>query len=257
MSRVQKESRLSVLTILRKSFLALFEHFVFFIQIILIFALSELIFALMLGLLAFFYIGIIKSIPHFMHNIASLGRMSSFVVTQKDMAARSFMVFAGIAFIIFSEYLSLGVTKIVLNIHDNKKTSVWDLFSCYHLIIPFILAGILRYSAIVLGLILILPGIFLAVMFSLYKVIIVDQEIGPVESLKKSYRLVRPYGWQVFAVFIAELMIQHAAMVLFGIFSVVLSPVYSFVYAYLYRILQDQNNQLSDTNEYVDNTNQV
>lgn len=69
-------------------------------------------------------------------------------------------------------------------------------------IIWVFLATICFALAVTVGLaLLIIPGIFLMVAFSMYALAIIDEDDGPIASLRSSYRLIKGHWWRTAVVF--------------------------------------------------------
>ena len=93
---------------------------------------------------------------------------------------------------ILSIFLSLGVTRIGLNIVSGKDFSVGMLFGEGRKLIKAIAASILFGLMIVIGFIcLIVPGIYLALRFGQYMFAIVDKDLGVIESFKYSSEITK------------------------------------------------------------------
>ena len=99
--------------------------------------------------------------------------------------------------------VSMGLINIGLKLCDNKKAEINDLFSCYRLFFKYFFGTIL-YILIVLGglVLLIVPGIILAIRFGFFYYFIVDQKNGPITALKKSFRLTEKNAWNLFQFFL-------------------------------------------------------
>jgi hypothetical protein len=65
---------------------------------------------------------------------------------------------------------------------------------------PLIGAGILAGLAIGIGLIIIVPGLYLLTIWAVIAPVIVIERTGAIEAFGRSRELVRGYGWQVFGV---------------------------------------------------------
>ncbi len=88
---------------------------------------------------------------------------------------------------IFSIFLTLGLTRIGLNIVSGKPFSPGMLFGGGCQLITACLATVLYLAMVIVGLVLfIFPGIYLALRFGHYMTAIVDRKLGILESLKYS-----------------------------------------------------------------------
>ncbi len=87
----------------------------------------------------------------------------------------------------FSIFLSLGVTRIGLNLVSGREYSIGMLFSGGKKLLPAIGASILYGLMVVIGLILfIFPGIYLAIRYGQYLTAMVDRDLGVMESFQYS-----------------------------------------------------------------------
>jgi len=159
--------------------------------------------------------------------------------------------------------LLLGLNKIVLELYDYDKSSVKKLFSCFRLAPKAIMAIILYVLGVLAGLVLfIIPGIFIAIRFSLFYFFIVDQNVGAVESLKMSYEATKKRVWQWIALCVALSIISGVFLKLciscavfmemptivvsllglaYGVNAVFAIPFSALVYVYFYRTLVPKN----------------
>ena len=88
---------------------------------------------------------------------------------------------------VLSIFLSLGATRIGLNLVSGKEISVGMLFEGGRKLLPAIGASILYGLMVVVGLLLlIVPGIYLAMRYGQYLTAIVDRDLGVMESFQYS-----------------------------------------------------------------------
>ncbi len=87
-------------------------------------------------------------------------------------------------------FLGLGLARIGLNLVSGKAADVSMLFGEGRKLVPMAAASIMYYAMVIGGLLLlIVPGIYLALRFSQFGPAIVDKDMGAIESLKYSARL--------------------------------------------------------------------
>ncbi|MGA2968043.1 MAG: hypothetical protein ABSD69_02645 [Candidatus Levyibacteriota bacterium] len=94
--------------------------------------------------------------------------------------------------------IGIGLIQITLKFIDNKKPKYKDLFY-YQPIINYFLVALLS-GLIVLGgfILLIIPGIFFAFRLKFAAYLVIDKNLGPVEALKKSWKITRGNVWNLF-----------------------------------------------------------
>lgn len=113
--------------------------------------------------------------------------------------------------------LSVGLTYYILKFIRKDNPEINDLWSQFSRFIPIVMTGLLATLAILLGfLLLIIPGIILAMGLTMFQYILADPEYKDLENvavLKESWRLMKGYksdylmfqfsfiGWMLLVVF--------------------------------------------------------
>lgn len=142
---------------------------------------------------------------------------------------------------IIDAFLSLGIIKISLLLNDTRKADYASLFLQGKKLINFIVASILYGLIVLAGLILlIVPGLIWAFKYSFYAYFIVDENAGPIESLKKSSRLTK--GAIIKLMFFG---LAQAGVFILGVLALVVGllwayPVVGIAEAHVYRKLLSQ-----------------
>jgi hypothetical protein len=92
--------------------------------------------------------------------------------------------------------LQAGYLKFCLNICDRDKVQWHDLFSGLGSGFQMLIATTCLWLAVGLGLVfLVVPGLFLAVRFSLYGFTLVDKKVSGLKSLVMSHHMLKGFGW--------------------------------------------------------------
>lgn len=137
--------------------------------------------------------------------------------------------------------VAMGVIKIALEIHDNKRKRFIDLFYGAHLLLKYIASSFL-YGLIVLAgfLLLIVPGLIWAVKFQYFSYFIVDKQLGPIEALKASAKITNGVKLNLFflRLFIGGINILGAATLLVGLFITI--PLGMMAQVFVYRKLGEK-----------------
>jgi uncharacterized membrane protein len=157
-------------------------------------------------------------------------------VTKQSFPLVSFML--GIAGWILGMVVQMGVIKVSLKFCDGEKGQLDDLLSSFSLVLPFLAASILYALIVMAGLILlIIPGIILAIKFGLFPYFIVDDRLGPIQALKASAAATSGAKFDLFLFgFLLGLINMGGAMLLLiGLFVTV--PISMVAYASVYRKL--------------------
>jgi uncharacterized membrane protein len=148
---------------------------------------------------------------------------------------------AGLLFIpiwIVQTILSMGMVKITLDLVDGKKPKYEDLYQQYPKFISYLVASILYGLIVLAGLILlIIPGIYLAIKFQYYTYLIIDKNLGPVEALKESSRLTQGNIWNLFLFDILAGLVTLLGYIVLFVGVLVSAPVAIIAAAFVYRTL--------------------
>lgn len=86
-------------------------------------------------------------------------------------------------------FLEIGFIKIVLKIVDGHKAEIKELWAYPQYLLRMVGATIVYFLIVVAGLILlIIPGIYLALRLQFYSYYIVDKNAGAIDSLRMSWK---------------------------------------------------------------------
>ncbi|UCG91628.1 MAG: hypothetical protein JSV97_11195 [candidate division WOR-3 bacterium] len=137
--------------------------------------------------------------------------------------------------------VAIGFIRIALRFVDNEKAEFNDLFSFPPYFWRY-LGGSILYFLIVAGgmILLIIPGIIWAIKFQYYGYGIIDQNLDPVDALKKSSAITNGIKWELFGfgIVLALINILGALVFFVGLFATV--PTTLVAYAFVYRRLLQQ-----------------
>ncbi len=148
----------------------------------------------------------------------------------------------GIHFIqaILGLFLTLGVIRICLRFTANEEATLADLFGAtLRQVGSYFLATILASIVITIGFILlVIPGIILSIRLSMAPFLIVDQNLGPIAALSRSWALTEGSGWNLFlfGILLVLLNILGVVAVFVGLFLSI--PTSYVAFTFVYRKLQ-------------------
>ncbi|MEA2081140.1 MAG: hypothetical protein U9O97_00135 [Elusimicrobiota bacterium] len=136
--------------------------------------------------------------------------------------------------------VKLGMIKSMLIFADGKKPAMGELFSCFDKRIVTIFVASLLYGVMVfLGtLLLIVPGIILAIKFIYFSYFIVDKNAGIMESFKMSSALTDGSKTNIFLLTLLLWLINAAGALCLGIGLIITLPLSMITVAYVYRKLE-------------------
>jgi len=135
-------------------------------------------------------------------------------------------------------FIVLGLVRITLDFYDHGTSNFKRLFSSFSLTLKAFAASILYNAMIVIGtLLFIIPGIIAAIRFGFYQQVLVDKNVGIIDSLKMSAQITKGSGLNIFGVNIFFGLINIAAYFTFGLTYLITLPALYLVQAYIYRKL--------------------
>jgi uncharacterized membrane protein len=134
--------------------------------------------------------------------------------------------------------VQIGLAKMSLSFVDSGRAEFADLFNGYPVFVSYLIASLIFGLMLFIGLILlVVPGIIVAVIFWMYSYVIVDRGMGPIDALKRSMDLTRGVRMDIFLFALASLGLNLLGMIpcLLGLFVTV--PMTMMAAAYIYRRL--------------------
>ncbi len=151
--------------------------------------------------------------------------------------------------------VEMGFIKNALEIHDGRDGMIDYLYSCYPLFLKYFAGTMLYYLISGIGLILlVVPGIIISIRFRYYEFLIVDEHLGPIDALKKSYEITRGQTFNLFSFALLQWLINVAGIMalLIGLFATL--PMTKLADAYIYRRLLNQADFVVQTEPIADTT---
>ena len=134
--------------------------------------------------------------------------------------------------------LGMGATAFYLAAQDNPETV--DLSALWH---PqpfwkYLGASILFGLAIAVGFVLlIVPGIIVALMFMFTTFIVIDRGLGPIEAMKESRRITYGHKWSLLGFTLMLVLINLLGLIALVVGLLVSIPVSSLAVTHAYRVL--------------------
>jgi len=138
---------------------------------------------------------------------------------------------------------TLGITNTFLKFSNYEPVKVADLFNRFKLLPTYFFSSLIAGLAVILGLfLLIIPGIIVALRFSLFSYFILDKNAGIFEAFEESWDTVKGVTGRVLAFFLAVILINVLGLLCLGIGLFVTIPITGIATALLYRTLYNQTN---------------
>jgi uncharacterized membrane protein len=112
--------------------------------------------------------------------------------------------------------IDYGAAWVFLKAVRNEKFDVQDMFSVFENYINVILAQLLVWAIVGIGLVLfVVPGIVLLCRLAFVRYLVMDRKMEPVEAVKESWRMTQPHSLQIFLMGLLTLPIFTAGAICF------------------------------------------
>lgn len=173
---------------------------------------------------------------------AVVSRSPAILVNKENTGIAAGMV--GLIAILLQLLVNLGLNKIALMLHSGAKPTWKELFIQYPLLLKYLGASIIYGVAVAIGLVLlVVPGIYLAIKYAFFGFVMVDKNTGIMESLKTSAKMTDGVKWELlgFGVVMCIINILGALALMIGLFITV--PITLMASVYVYRKLEGRMNQ--------------
>lgn len=165
--------------------------------------------------------------------------------------------------ILLNIVISLATIRYVLIIASDKKEMDFDTFlkedllkdlSNFEKIVAYILLSAIYLLSVVIGLfLLVLPGIFITIKFALALFIFLDENLKPIDALKKSYEYTEGNFLNLFALLISVALLSallYYILKIFNNFSLIrasldslIAIVFALLFAIAYYEIKKQKNE--------------
>lgn len=140
---------------------------------------------------------------------------------------------------VVSTFFTMGLTKASLNVVSGKDITVGTLFSQGDKLPRVLGASFLYYLMVSVGFILLIfPGIYLALRFMNYQNAIIDKNMGVMDSLRYSSDLTKNNRMNLFVLALLSFLVCLAGALALLIGLAFALPVVTLAFALAYRVLQ-------------------
>lgn len=151
-----------------------------------------------------------------------------------------FVTLLSILLVVVRTITDLGLLRIALKFTDSQLPTFSDLFFYrnWRTLLNYFLASILYNLMVFAGIILlIIPGIYLAIRFQYFGYLIADKNLGPIQAFKESSKLTSGVKWQLFLFGIILGLVNIAGFLALVIGLLITIPTTMVAGAYIYRKL--------------------
>ena len=140
--------------------------------------------------------------------------------------------------------LELGAANVFLKLRDKAPVEFADVFNIFPRVPVFFVSLIITAAAFILGLILlIIPGIIVLVRLKFTPFLVLDEKIGPINAVQRSWELTRGFTFDLFLYDLLLLGINLLGFLAFFVGLFASLPVTGIALADMYRFLKDLERQ--------------
>ncbi len=140
--------------------------------------------------------------------------------------------------IVVSILISTGFIHVYLKAHDNVSAptfkDLWNPKPFFNYLLLYIILGIIVLVGLIL---LVVPGIIFALMFSLAGFLVIEKNMSPIEALKESARLTKGSRVKILLLGLALIGLAILGMIPLMLGLLVVSPLSMLALAHAYRTL--------------------
>ncbi len=177
--------------------------------------------------------------------ITMLISMAPNIITMSDPESPMLSLISAVVSIILGVFVQIIIYKSGLLFIDKGAISIGEITPEFSKFVNLLL-GSLLYGLIVFGglILLIIPGIIFALKYGFYGYLIVDQNLGPLEAIKKSGEITKGSKFDLFIFALLSGVIIFAGLVAFIIGIIPAAGIIYVAWASIYRklILQETHN---------------
>ena len=152
---------------------------------------------------------IILSIPHAMINVATM----IFAYFSENHQAPWYLKVTSVVIQVITFMLYTRVTLLCM---DDEPAGVGDVLAGFKYALPFSISSLLFSTIVLIGCVMLLvPGVYLALSLGLYSFLVVDQSMGPIEALRRSFYITKGHILQLLFLYFVIAMVIFGGMICF------------------------------------------
>jgi uncharacterized membrane protein len=138
-------------------------------------------------------------------------------------------------------FLTLGFTKLMLLLVQDKFVEVADMFNNFRIFLSYFVASFLYGIAFFLGiLLLVVPGIFIAIRFQFYPYFIIEDGVSSFTALQKSYNLSQNLTLELFLLGVVVIALNIVGILFLGIGIIFTYPLTTMATAVVFKGIAQQ-----------------
>mgnify|MGYP001616239888 CR=1 FL=1 len=146
---------------------------------------------------------------------------------------------------ILQTFVTIGLLRIAIKLNAGHPAVFKDLWSGGPWFFKYFIGSVLYGLAVAAGLVLlIIPGIILAVRLKFFDYLIIDKGMSPVQALKASWAMTKDHVWELFVLLFVLALINVAGSLILFVGLLITVPVSMMAAVLVYRKLIDRVTKL-------------
>lgn len=142
-------------------------------------------------------------------------------------------------------FLSLGFTKLMLLLVQDAYVTVADMFNNFRIFLSYFVASFIYGLAVSVGLLLLIaPGIWIAIRFQFFPYFIIENGDSSFTALQKSFNLPQDLLLELFVFGVAVVFLNLIGALLFGVGVILTYPLTTMATAVIYRSLIEESDTI-------------
>jgi uncharacterized membrane protein len=173
--------------------------------------------------------------------LASLVLLLFAVLYATNFLARLLPIIGPLATLAIEIILNMGILVIALKFVDGQSAQFRDVYGTVRPFWRFLGASVLFSLLVLAGLVLlVVPGVMVAIAMQFFSYLIVDRNLGVIDSLQQSFSMTRGVRWKLLGFSLVLALINIIGALLLGIGLLWSIPLSWLATAYVYRTLVKQ-----------------
>jgi uncharacterized membrane protein len=135
-----------------------------------------------------------------------------------------------------SVFLMAGYFSIALNVLDNRPAAIGDLFKPVPQLSSMLAVNFITSVAVIIGMVLlVIPGLILAILLGFAPLLVLEQNMAPMDALKRSVDLSKPLFGKLIVFGIVAGIVNFIGALLMGLGLLVTVPMTIMAWVSIYR----------------------
>lgn len=135
-----------------------------------------------------------------------------------------------------SVFLAAGYASMVLAVYDNRPAAIGDLFKPVPQLTNMLAVNFITAIAVTIGMVfLVIPGLIAAVLLGFAPLLVLEQNMAPMDALKRSADLAKPLMGKLIVFAIVASIINFIGLLLLGLGLLVTAPLTAVAWVMIYR----------------------